>query len=70
MSQTNHNIHCSECGAAFRCGAAAGEKTCWCFALPQVLPVPQAGEKQGCLCPQCLENRIKETMLNSKQVEE
>jgi hypothetical protein len=40
--------HCSQCGAAFSCGAnAAG---CWCENYPALKPV----EGADCLCPECL----------------
>ncbi len=42
---------CARCGEAFRCGAAAGEAECWCYAAPAVAPDPAA---ESCLCPRCL----------------
>lgn len=67
MSQDKPNINCVECGAAFRCGVEAGENSCWCFALPQVLSLPQDDEKQGCLCPKCLEARIEKMLGDSNK---
>jgi uncharacterized protein len=68
MSQESPNINCSECGAAFRCGATAGEKACWCFALPHRLPVPkESSEARGCLCPKCLEEAIAKPLNQNTQ---
>ena len=61
MNQQKPNIECSQCGAAFRCGATAGEKSCWCASLPKVMPVPKEGEAQGCLCPDCLKSLIEKS---------
>jgi|APFre7841882724_1041349.scaffolds.fasta_scaffold00310_21 hypothetical protein len=47
------NTVCSACGAPVRCGALAGDTTCWCASLPSIAPVPGP----GCLCPQCLAAR-------------
>jgi hypothetical protein len=45
---------CPTCGSANKCGMEKGDATCWCFALPHVLPV-SATEKSGCcLCRGCL----------------
>jgi hypothetical protein len=47
--------HCERCGAAFRCGAIAGDATCWCASLP-ALPVERLLADARCLCPACLRN--------------
>ncbi|MGH8220387.1 MAG: cysteine-rich CWC family protein [Steroidobacteraceae bacterium] len=47
---------CFRCGAAFHCGAAAGEARCWCERQSRVAPV---GEP-SCLCPGCLGRAIEE----------
>ncbi len=47
---------CSNCGVNFRCGPVAGQKSCWCEALPAVSLV--AGGDQDCLCPECLSEAI------------
>ena len=59
MSATSHASPtgtCPKCGASFRCGMEAGDKTCWCSRLP-VLPEPTPG--QGCLCPNCLKAAVE-----------
>ena len=45
---------CPRCGAGFRCGREPGNASCWCAALPNVLPVPAGDAGVGCLCPDCL----------------
>jgi uncharacterized protein len=42
---------CSQCGAAFGCGAELPAQKCWCASLPPVAPSP---DRAGCLCPECL----------------
>jgi hypothetical protein len=54
---------CVRCGAEFGCGAAAGEKACWCAELPPVLPVTD----EGCLCPQCLRKEIEKRLAQAGQ---
>jgi mRNA-degrading endonuclease toxin of MazEF toxin-antitoxin module len=34
---------CQACGEPTECGMAKDEPTCWCFALPSVLPMPPEG---------------------------
>jgi hypothetical protein len=46
---------CARCGAAFRCGAAAGG--CWCAALPALPRLPHA-LPASCLCEACLRAEI------------
>ncbi len=48
---------CSNCGAAFKCGATEPSGTCWCTALPNVVPITEGA---GCLCPHCLSVKIKQ----------
>ena len=48
---TPRRLACARCGATFDCGLG-GE--CWCAAEPCRLPLTPAGEKEDCLCPQCL----------------
>ena len=45
---------CARCGAAMRCEP---EGACWCFELPRV-PMPKPGKATGCLCRECLMERI------------
>ncbi|WP_050454740.1 cysteine-rich CWC family protein [Candidatus Burkholderia verschuerenii] len=45
--------HCERCGATFRCGARAGDTSCWCAALP-ALPPQRLRDGAGCLCAACL----------------
>jgi len=44
---------CSQCGALFVCGYAAGLGDCWCASLPK-LPAGEIVPGQPCLCPACL----------------
>ncbi|WP_244158382.1 cysteine-rich CWC family protein [Caballeronia fortuita] len=48
---------CARCGAAFRCGALAGDPSCWCATLP-ALPADRLRAGMRCLCPACLAARI------------
>jgi len=50
---------CIRCGAAFFCGIAAGENTCWCMDKPATFSVPE-DEATGCYCPDCLDQKIEE----------
>lgn len=45
---------CPACGSVNECGMEKGASTCWCFAMPHVLPV--SGTEQGgrCYCRACL----------------
>ena len=52
------NQNCAQCGANFRCGIAAGEGTCWCFALPALITKQEAEASEGCLCPACLQEKL------------
>lgn len=56
------NKQCAQCGADFTCGISAGKSTCWCFDLPNVIPldsIPRDDDAQaGCLCPACLQAKI------------
>lgn len=49
-------VVCPQCGAAFTCGVAAGEARCWCFDLPNIMPMRA---DSACLCPACLRDAIK-----------
>jgi Cysteine-rich CWC len=55
---------CPRCGAAFRCGMAAGDAECWCIQLPQVMPLPSSSPAApdiaavSCLCPVCLQQKL------------
>lgn len=64
------NTTCKRCRQHFRCGISAGEATCWCFALPQVMPLPdeQATTKAACLCPDCLEKTIANKRTNQEEL--
>ncbi len=52
--------HCSECGAGFVCGYAAGLPQCWCASQP-LLPARRIVPDQHCLCPACLKKRQAQT---------
>lgn len=61
---------CPRCGSPFVCGVAAGTGECWCFELPHVLTVPETDGAAACLCPNCLNQRIREIQsarLNASQ---
>ena len=46
---------CPECNTEFECGANNTEP-CWCTKLPNIVPL----DSSACLCPACLELKIKE----------
>ena len=48
---------CPRCGASFVCEYACGNASCWCAALPRVMPID--GEPGGCLCASCLSAEIE-----------
>lgn len=50
-------IFCLKCGEALFCGAVNGSETCWCDALPNVMPVSE--EAASCYCKACLEEILK-----------
>ncbi|WP_415417270.1 cysteine-rich CWC family protein [Acetobacter malorum] len=49
-------MRCEECGTEFPCTADA---QCWCMQRPHDVPLP-ADAATGCLCPACLEKRIRQ----------
>jgi len=49
---------CPSCGSKNDCGMAKGEATCWCFAMPHVLPVSATDEAVRCYCRVCLTRLI------------
>ena len=49
---------CPRCDKTNGCGMEKGEKTCWCFALPHVLPVGKTEEGSRCYCRACLSHVI------------
>lgn len=55
---------CPQCGTNFTCGIAEGGQTCWCFDLPNVVPVD---EETACLCPDCLQKHIQNQLLITEQ---
>jgi hypothetical protein len=48
---------CTHCGVKFNCGVTEEDGSCWCTALPNIVPMPEVGD---CLCPACLNERIEE----------
>jgi Cysteine-rich CWC len=42
---------CPTCGSVNDCRMAKGEATCWCFAMPQVLPVSATEGRRTLLLP-------------------
>ncbi|MDQ7026686.1 MAG: cysteine-rich CWC family protein [Anaerolineae bacterium] len=57
----NNNTSCSQCGVAFHCAYQADEKSCWCFHLAHM---PYDDSVEGCLCPNCLSERINQQQQN------
>jgi hypothetical protein len=49
---------CPACGSTVECGMANGDDTCWCSALPHVLPVANTGDAR-CYCRACLQALIR-----------
>jgi len=56
---------CLVCGAEFQCGITETNNTCWCTALPNIVPMPNAGD---CLCPRCLKAKIDEMQATGAKV--
>jgi hypothetical protein len=56
---------CPTCGDVNDCGMEKGEATCWCFALPHVLPVSET-EGGSCYCSACLSRMIAELEAREK----
>jgi hypothetical protein len=55
---TAMETRCSKCGAPMSC---TPEGDCWCMELPHgPMPLPGAGEAEGCLCRTCLERKLHE----------
>jgi Cysteine-rich CWC len=48
---------CPLCGGPNSCGAAAGKRSCWCYATkipPEVLDrIPAESRDQACICERC-----------------
>jgi len=55
---------CPFCNRKFRCGYSEGQDTCWCAGYPNIMPLEEENRAEGCLCPDCLEYRIRERMAN------
>jgi hypothetical protein len=51
---------CPACGEPAECGMAKGASTCWCFALPHVLPIPPDRSDVRCFCRACLERLVSD----------
>lgn len=49
---------CNTCGNSFTCNTSPRE-TCWCDRYP---PILSPNPKEGCLCPDCLHQKMKETI--------
>lgn len=53
-------IKCKKCNTVFICGANAGDKTCWCCDLPNVMPLSDDTKSaDDCYCKNCLEEMIE-----------
>nr|WP_232470787.1 cysteine-rich CWC family protein [Caballeronia hypogeia] len=57
MASTAATQKCARCGAPFRCGARAGDSTCWCAGM-SALPLERLRADESCLCPACLAAEI------------
>ena len=53
---------CPVCNRKFRCGYSEGQDACWCANYPNIMPLKEENRAEGCLCPECLDHRIKERM--------
>ena len=53
------NSVCRQCGAEFRCGMEGGDAQCWCAGLPPFMPLPDSAAAPACLCPACLQARLR-----------
>ena len=45
---------CPRCQAVFRCGAVAGDASCWCVSLPALVLAKPGTGPANCFCPTCL----------------
>lgn len=55
------NKTCASCGTDFTCGIESGNKTCWCFDLPNIIAIEaidSVDTASDCLCPDCLQVKI------------
>ncbi len=55
------NKTCTTCGTDFTCGIESGNQTCWCFDLPNIIPIEaidRVDTASDCLCPTCLQAKI------------
>jgi len=63
QQSSSTNSICPRCGKRFHCGANDSPTSCWCAALPNVVPLDGLRENgqtyQGCLCPDCLQDIIR-----------
>lgn len=53
------SLVCERCGAAFKCGSADADGSCWCMDEAYRLPLPDAAAGD-CLCPACLRYKASE----------
>ncbi|MDR0378386.1 MAG: cysteine-rich CWC family protein [Candidatus Accumulibacter sp.] len=49
---------CPRCGRRFTCGAAGGQRKCWCMERPTLPRGP--GDSGTCLCPECFDRLLSE----------
>jgi ribosomal protein L34E len=66
---TASDTPCAECGSPLRCGAARGDESCWCDALPKVQPRVEPGRAPACLCERCLRRRIESEAAGARSPE-
>jgi len=53
---------CPACGSVNDCGMARGEASCWCYAMPHILPITASEEGGRCYCRACLTRVISDWM--------
>jgi len=50
---------CKQCGSEFTCGFDDKSAQCWCYDLPNVMPLTKdAKSSKDCYCQKCLEGFI------------
>jgi len=63
---SNGKMCCPTCGKDNACGMANGAASCWCFAMPHVLPVSTTDAAARCYCRACLARVIAAQTASSR----
>jgi len=50
---------CKKCNSDFECFANDKNQKCWCFLKPNIISPEPDKEDNDCLCPKCLEDKVK-----------